>query len=549
MEKIKQLLVFIIVVSIAAFFLAGCGMEEDSASNASTTGIMDDGLSLEKEAIPEKPIEISVGFWEIQSAFKEPEKDKVLQKIQSDFNIIIKPVQVTWTDYREKYLIFAASDRLPDVFANTIGLTQLYKDWINQGIIRALPDDLSKYPSVKRVMELPDIKGLVVNGKFYMIPRVSYFDRNMFAGACAMLVRKDWMISMGIEDPQNFEEFMSMLKDFVEKDPDGNNKDDTMGLVLNNLDALGKWVILTIHPQFNTYGWVKEGNKFIPSAASKDFMDVIIKLKRLYTEEVMDPEFAFQKAGTGMMKFTKGKAGAFEFGFSPSALNQVKVQWDKYNHDIEFTDAVKVLNIFPAEDGIRYHNTGGTFWSESFFSANVDEVKMDKILMLYDYLLSDEGQMLFMYGLEDIDYKRSGDKIIITREKNENGKTKSLTALYPSISTLSSLASWGGDREYIYNEANRINFDKDIMEMSLDALNWTFENCEPMPRPYEVENMMTPAKSRFAEVDVVNDVTRVILSEEDPVQMWEEILKEYESKGMKKAIEEVNKEAERLGIK
>ena len=43
---------------------------------------------------------------------------------------------------------------------------------------------------------------------------------------------------------------------------------------------------------------------------------------------------------------------------------------------------------------------GGYAGSESFINASVSDEKLDKILQLYDYLLSDEGALLSTYGSE-----------------------------------------------------------------------------------------------------------------------------------------------------
>lgn len=494
--------------------------------------------------------DISIGYWDIQNSFWASDEDELLKKIQTDFNITIKPVQVNWTNYKEKYQVMAASGQLPDISANEIVNTSLYDDWIQQRVIRPIPADLSKYSNVQHVMSLSDVEGLKVDGKYYMIPRVSFEDRDLYASNCSLLVRKDWMVKLGIKDPTNFNEFTAMLKAFALNDPDGNGKNDTAGLTLNTRQAFGKWIILNIYPQFNSYSWVKDGGQFVPSCAAKDFPKVLLKLRELYTEGALDKDFSIENAGDGLKKFAQGKAGALEYATSPSALLQLEKEWDKYNKGNKFTDSVKSLHVFPAEDGNLYHNTSTVFWSESYFSKNVSDGKMDRILKLYDYLLSNDGKMLTRLGLPGKDYKSEENKIIVTRPRDEKAGTYvDLTTIYPSISLFNSLASWGGSYEdFEINDINKANYPEDILKMSYDDINWNLKNTKPMPRPYEIFEISTSAKAQFNSVNIVDDVTRVVIGDEDPVKMWQTVLKEYESKGLNEAIKEVNEKASELGI-
>jgi putative aldouronate transport system substrate-binding protein len=546
MKNVKVISYLAALIMTINIFLTGCG---------GSKGL--DVFKNEQEKIKlnqslEEHYDLTIGYWDIQNGFWSNEEDDFLKEIQKDFNITIKPVQVTWSNYKEKYQIMAASGQLPDISANAIVNTGIYNDWISQGIIRAIPKDLGNYPNVSKIMELPDVKALKIDDKYFMIPRISFEDRNLFASTCALLVRKDWMDKLGIKDPQNFDEFTAMLKAFVKDDPDENDKNDTVGLALNTRDALGKWIILNIYPQFNTYTWVKDGDKFVPSCAAKDFPKVLVKLRKLYTEGVLDKNFAVQNAGEGTEKFAQGKAGALEYVSAPSGLLVVQNLWDKYNPDKKFTDNVKLLHVFPAEDGNLYHNTSTVFWSESYFSSNVSDKKMDRILKLYDYLLSNEGKTSIRFGLEEKDYIKEGNSIKVTRPKDEKtGRAVAISNLYPSIpAVFGGLASWGGAyEEFEVNEINKANYPADILKMANDEINWNLNNTKPMPRPYDILTMFTPAKAKFDSINIMNDVTRVIIGKEDPLVMWDRILKEYEAKGLLEAIEEVNAKARELGIK
>ena len=106
-----------------------------------------------------------------------------------------------------------------------------------------------------------------------------------------------------------------------------------------------------------------------------------------------------------MDDFAAGRLGALEYKSSPPSLMELKNRWDALN-DKSFEDCVDVLPVFPAPDGIRYSNSSSSFWSESYISSNVDDTKAERILALFEFLLSDEGQDFCHYGLEGIDYEK-----------------------------------------------------------------------------------------------------------------------------------------------
>ena len=56
------------------------------------------------------------------------------------------------------------------------------------------------------------------------------------------------METLGMDAPENLEEFIELVGAFANKDPDRNGLHDTIGYNVNNRAALGKWLILGIPP-------------------------------------------------------------------------------------------------------------------------------------------------------------------------------------------------------------------------------------------------------------------------------------------------------------
>ncbi len=416
------------------------------------------------------------------SALASPSAMICCKKIEKDFNVTLKPMDIGWDNYKEKSQVWAAAGTLPDIITNALTSDQpaTYNEWVNQDLIHALPDDLSAYPNLKTVMEVKGVEGINRDGKYYAIPRMTFplsEIEAVWAVDRAFFVRKDWMEKLGIEDPKNFDEFNAMLKAFVEKDPDGNGKKDTYGMVMNTLGYF-KSAFVPTFPEFGNNGWLKEDGKWIPFYASKKMDEVVVQARKLYQEGGLDPDFAVAKAGEGNQKFYQSKAGAFAFK-SGSVLqsNGVRTEWEKNNPGLDFFDHVKIVHLWPDSEGNIYRQVNRPWWSETMINADVDDKKLDRILRIYDWLLSPEGKEVFDYGIEGKDFTKEGDKYTIIREKDENGQFIDLKKKYPSMDIISQMAAWRDASGIEDNEANRAAFGDKPVQFVQDEIKWQLDNA------------------------------------------------------------------------
>ncbi|MBB6734821.1 extracellular solute-binding protein [Cohnella zeiphila] len=535
-------------VLILSSVLSGCGSNSgdgsaSSSASASSSPSASGSAPASASASADNPyaehLDISLSWWGIGVAFEK--HDELIQKLEKDFNVTLKPVDIGWDNYKEKNQVWAAAGQLPDIISNSLvnDSPATYNDWVKQGLIHALPDDLSAYPNVEKLAKAEDVQGVYRDGKLYAIPRMTYPNTDMWAVDRAIYVRKDWMDKLGIKDPTNFQEFDAMLKAFANQDPDGNGKKDTTGIVMNTLGYF-KSVFMPTFPQFDNSGWLKEDGKWIPYYASKQMDQVVTQARQLYQDGALDPDFAVEKAGEANQKFYQNQAGALAFNVgSISGPTGIKAEWEKNNPGQNFFDHVKILHLWPSTDGTLYRHTSISFWSESMINADVDDKKLDRILRIYDWLLSPEGKEMFDYGIEGKDYtKDASGKITITRPKDGDNYID-LKKEYPSIEIISQLAAWRDSSHFEDTDANRAVQGADVLKFQLDELNWQLDNAKAIPTAFDISTMSTPAKDKLT-INADDDFTKVILSKQDPVAMWHDIVKGYyDSKGLQAAVDEV----------
>ena len=198
--------------------------------------------------------------------------------------------------------------------------------------------------------------------------------------------------------------------------------------------------------------------------------------------------------------------------------------------------------IFPAPDGKRYRNVSNVFWSETLISSNVDDNKMERILYLFDYLLSEEGYALIRYGLEGVDYIiQDGKYHCLLEDISEGSLVKTLENKYPSLTLFPSLASWGGDRtDFEPNEINYLRYGKYATDISYQSLLWNEENTIPVERNFDCLLMPKEPSDMFSTQAVLDDLTRIIIGKGDPIQMWESQLERYYQEGIADYIQRHN---------
>ncbi|MDU0106158.1 extracellular solute-binding protein, partial [Acinetobacter baumannii] len=109
-----------------------------------------------------------------------------------------------------------------------------------------------------------------------------------------MIIRTDWLKNVGLDMPETLDDFYEVLKAFKEKDPDGNGKDDTYGMVVPKCMGLvngSPWDVLQIW--FGApYRYGVEIGKLIPDFTTKEYMNALTFFKKLYDEGLINKDFA-----------------------------------------------------------------------------------------------------------------------------------------------------------------------------------------------------------------------------------------------------------------
>ncbi|SEO66156.1 extracellular solute-binding protein [Paenibacillus sp. OV219] len=535
MKKKNALTVGLSVALLTSGLLAGCGSNGDNTNNsgnANTAANSDTSNSSGNSsnngsgnAAPEdlfkEHLDISLAYMDIGTVIKDGQSDDMLKMLEEKFNITIKPVNESWGDYGDRTKLWAASGQLPDAFFTDATSGDLFNQWVEQGIIKALPDDMSKYPSLKQYTDLPDVKGAAASdGKLYFIPRM-LASRNELPNDRGILIRKDWMDELGLKDPTTYDELKVVLKTIGEKK-------HVIPLTTSSIDWTSDSVFHNLAPAMQW--WQKIDGQWKPGWMTDAFADVVEHERDLYQSGILDKDFSVPNMDASA-KFNQGKAAAL--------VNTVKnmaydvPNWSKENPGVKYIDAVKILPPIPAADGNNYLYGYYDYWSGTMFNGSLSDEKQERILAMFDWLASPEGQKTVRYGLQGTDWEPNGD---LVTNKHAEEKDFDLAKKYPSSSILNGMSIWSDGKRYVegYGPSEAEQTQKYLDEVEAQQL----QTGQKAPVNWVVNAYAGSLNTGGG--DVQGLVTKLVMGKEDIKEAMKKFADEQMGLGLQDAIDKVN---------
>ncbi len=280
----------------------------------------------------------NVSFPEGQSI----EKNAFLDAIKKDLNIeIVYDWVSSNTDFQQKMNLCIGSNTLPDIM--NVGSNQ-FRAMLKYGQLLPLTDAYNNYASEM-------LKSFVSSGGDQLTDMITK-DGQMMAvpapnikagGVNVMWIRQDWLDKLGLEVPKSLEDLKTVAKAFVTQDPDGNGKDDTIGIIgpanSGSLAGIGGnlWGLDPIFGAFKSFPqyWMKdESGEIKYGSIQPEIKDSLKELASMYDEGLIDPQMLIRDDSSEPV--LAGNAGIF---FGPwwagytvaDSLLSGKIDWQAYN--------------------------------------------------------------------------------------------------------------------------------------------------------------------------------------------------------------------------
>lgn len=450
--KLKRMITVLLACVTCLSLLAACGRKDEAQQ---PSGGSDGGEKLD----------ISIAIWDVVSGVTSPEEDAIYGTISDKFNVVFTPVNTTWDDYEQKVQAWAASGQLPDYFAVDAYGKPYYSTWVQEGIVKDLTDEIQKYPHIAAMMEGEDFQAYSTDGRFYCIPRPNYTDGKLFANEKALLLRKDLMEAAGWSkenQPQNLDDFIQMIQDMMEI---GNCEVGITAFDRNFMCMLAVPYAPTTIDGGNVPIW--EDNQWKAAVMTDQAREAAIAMGKMYAAGIIDKDAPTLTEDAGKNKFCAGQAAAYCYGGYPSALMVVENTWSTTRPDENFADSIVLWRPWANADGNLYYKQAMSPWSETYFRGDISQEKLDAMLSVMDYLLSEEGLTLMRLGIEGEDYTVDANGEVTVLLEGQLGEK------YPFVNDCGTqwLSTW--DQEFQYE--NPV-YSQDIVALAKEQLNWWLDN-------------------------------------------------------------------------
>ncbi len=375
-----------------------------SGGNTTTTA------TTEPAPEPEKPTEIKI-MLPLNTAETPP--DTIKNELEKLTNTKLTYQFFPADTYEEKLNSSFATGSLPQVtyLKNQTTFVQM-REAIKDGQFWEIGPFLSEFPNLNKLK--PEIlNNTKVDGKLYSL----YIGRPL--ARQGIIYRKDWADKLGLQAPANLDELFAMAQAFTEKDPDGNGKKDTIGIVDRNELVYGAFK--TVSAWFGTPNtWGEKDGQLAPDFTFPQYIDTMDFFKKLRDGGYMNKDFAATSKTDAVNMFVSGKAGLYIGG----SMQDI----DTLNKDLikNFPDAVlDTHSMVAGPDGkfaqwmIPGYNNVVLFPK----SAVKDEAELKSILAFFDKMMTPEVSNLMYWGIEGTHYtvvdgkaKPTDDKELIERE-------------------------------------------------------------------------------------------------------------------------------------
>ena len=322
------------------------------------------------------------------------ENMEVFKIMEERTNIAVKFDQPAKTNFAERYSIVMASKELPDVITvMPIGDVPKYA---SAKTIIEMTDIIDKeMPNLSRYMaEFPDIKAGIrgLDGKIYSIPTKVY-DYTEWNNP--IIVRGDWLEKLKIDMPKNIDDVYNMWMAIKNGDPNGNKEKDEIPYTAR--DAKER-----IRSFLTAFG-VKDGfyndpatNKIKFGVLEPGYKQGIEWLRKCHDDGLIDPDLPSASEATLQAKVAQDIAGSWRGGMRGNFATYQSTFEDKI-------PGFKVVGVPTIEsvNGKHLHHARPKNMEGTRTVITTASKYPTEIARWMDYAFSDEGNILFNFGIEN----------------------------------------------------------------------------------------------------------------------------------------------------
>ena len=403
----RKVVSLMLVSAMVAGMLAGCGSDSGSSKGGSST---ETGSAAEASSSGETADDADdkspITFEYFNADGKNGNWDNPVAKAITEATGVTLDVSypvASQGDAKEDIALMIANDEYPDMIYAKGSATDLYQ----AGALIDMPDLIEKYgPNIKKMYgaEMEKLKWSQDDPGIYQLSYAGVNQKTLTTGGSCQI---QWaaLKENDYKYPKTLDEYEKMIKSYLAAHPKTEDGLDMIGITMSASDwhwmiTLGNPAGLIADASPDNGQWIIDDEYNVHYKHVTDEEKEYFKwLCRMYNEGILDPNFATQTDDDYIAKVASGRVVAItdaEWHYSQCEATLVadgKV-------DQTYVGLPVTLREDQVEKALLYQGTT-VGWGIGITKSCEDPVRAIKFL---DYLCSDEGQILYHWGIEGENY-------------------------------------------------------------------------------------------------------------------------------------------------
>lgn len=409
--SLRQIITLLLSTLLVLTVFSGCtqgGGETSTAppespaasgeASASTTESTPDAESSSQPGAAGDKVSIMLPLWSPEV----PSSDLAIWKKLNELTGAELDIQFVPSDsYNDKVNISIAASQLPESFVILQNKENTFVNAARSGMFWDVGEAIAAAPNLSANLAEDVLYNASIDGANYYIPRTRITTRT------AVNLRKDWLEAVGMDAPETMDELYEVLVAFRDKDPDGNGKDDTFGMIAAQADDTRLWgfnIAAVINGSGNNF--VEQDGQIVPTFMTDSYIDTIKWFKKLYDEKLINQDFATIKQEKGFELMNAEQGGVF-LGNSDEIINRFDPllsakQAETGNPDLTLEDLFVFVSHMKSDDGSIRIPGGTGFYGGFVFPKTTlkTEEEFQKVFQIFDVLDGEECKTLLKWGIE-----------------------------------------------------------------------------------------------------------------------------------------------------
>ena len=403
----RKVVSLMLVSAMVAGMLAGCGSDSGSSKGGSST---ETGSAAEASSSGETADDADdkspITFEYFNADGKNGNWDNPVAKAITEATGVTLDVSypvASQGDAKEDVALMIANDEYPDMIYAKGSATDLYQ----AGALIDMTDLIEKYgPNIKKMYgaEMEKVKWSQDDPGIYQLSYAGVNQKTLTTGGSCQI---QWaaLKENDYKYPKTLDEYEKMIKSYLAAHPKTEDGLDMIGITMSASDwhwmiTLGNPAGLIADASPDNGQWIIDDEYNVHYKHVTDEEKEYFKwLCRMYNEGILDPNFATQTDDDYIAKVASGRVVAItdaEWHYSQCEATLVadgKV-------DQTYVGLPVTLREDQVEKALLYQGTT-VGWGIGITKSCEDPVRAIKFL---DYLCSDEGQILYHWGIEGENY-------------------------------------------------------------------------------------------------------------------------------------------------